>query len=400
MLAEAKPEAPTEEFVEQVKQALEHLYDLRFLERHPLASAAASTVNDTAETPGQRLRRDLIAAIEALSPGPDVSFRSPHARLYHLLHMHCVEGLTIQEAAHELAISPRQAYRDLRRGEEGVAAVLWARYCHPPTQEPRAFHLSSVETEMERLRTRPEPRDLRSLLQHALEAVKRLAAQQAVSLQVQIPQEPVTITIDSLVARQVLVSTLSRAIQQAQAGGVEVLLNTERAQATLAVRYRRALEATDAADSGVLTELVNRLGWRLAQEETEDRVSTMSLHIPLQRPTVLVIDDNEGLVDLLERYLTGHACRVVAADNGREGLQLAQQLSPDAIVLDVMMPGIDGWEVLQTLQTHPQTAEIPVVICSVINDPQLAYSLGASYVLAKPVHRNDILEALRNLGVV
>jgi CheY-like chemotaxis protein len=73
---------------------------------------------------------------------------------------------------------------------------------------------------------------------------------------------------------------------------------------------------------------------------------------------------------------------------------------PDAIILDVMMPEMDGWEFLQRLRARPETALIPVVICSIFNDPELAYSLGASLYLPKPVSRDNVLKALRQLGVV
>jgi len=62
-----------------------------------------------------------------------------------------------------------------------------------------------------------------------------------------------------------------------------------------------------------------------------------------------------------------------------------------AVILDVMMPGLDGWEVLQTLRKTPRTSRIPVVVCSVFNDPQLALSLGATVFLPKPVSQGDIL---------
>jgi CheY-like chemotaxis protein len=90
----------------------------------------------------------------------------------------------------------------------------------------------------------------------------------------------------------------------------------------------------------------------------------------------------------------------MAAASGYEGLKLAQELQPDAIILDVMMPEMDGWEFLQRLRALPQLTETPVVICSVFNDPELAYSLGASANLPKPVGRRDVLEVLRQLGVV
>jgi CheY-like chemotaxis protein len=117
-------------------------------------------------------------------------------------------------------------------------------------------------------------------------------------------------------------------------------------------------------------------------------------------PTVLVVDDNEGLVKLLTRYLTDQACRVISASDGQEGLRLAKEHGPDAIVLDVMVPHIHGWEVLQRLRHDPQTANTPIIVCSVINDPGLAYSLGASLFLPKPLSRARVLEALRQLKVL
>jgi CheY-like chemotaxis protein len=112
-------------------------------------------------------------------------------------------------------------------------------------------------------------------------------------------------------------------------------------------------------------------------------------------PTLLVIDDYEGLSRLLKRYLAGHPCRVLAATDGLSGLSLAREIQPDAVILDVMMPNMDGWEVLQRLRNHPDTKHIAVIICSVFDDPELAYALGASSFLSKPVKREDVIKALR-----
>ena len=86
---------------------------------------------------------------------------------------------------------------------------------------------------------------------------------------------------------------------------------------------------------------------------------------------------------------------VLAATNGASGLSLARDVHPDAVILDVMMPDMDGWEVLQRLRNHPATQQIAVIICSVFDDPELAYALGASSFLSKPVKREDIIKALR-----
>ena len=395
--------APPETFVEQVKQVLEHLYDFPYLEGHPLAaeSAEPAGAGRPAETPGQRLRREAMAAIEALSPGPGVPLRAPHARVYNLLHLHYVEGMTIQETARELSISLRQAYRDLRHGEESVAAVLWSRRATPAPPGAGAAQASSVQTEIARLETHPRPVDLQRLLQYAQKAVERLAAQRAVDLRTEALPEPMIVAADQAVAQQVLVNILSYAVQQAQAGALEVGLAPEKEQVCLTLRYVRDPKATGAlVINDVVMQLVARLGWVVQQEDQPASARLLTLRMPAHGSTVLVIDDNEGLVELLERYLAGYACRLVAATSGPAGLELAQELAPDAIVLDVMMPGMDGWELLQIMRTRPQTAAIPVIICSVFNDPELAYSLGASLFLPKPVSRDGILAALRQLDLV
>lgn len=388
------------EFVEQVKQVLEHLYDFPYLQRHPLAKELDP--NDAAAQPrAQRLRREVLAAIEALSPGPGVGFRAPHARLYNLLHLRYVEGLTVQEVANELGISTRQLYRDLRRGEESVAALLWASRSKDRSSESGARSLSSIQAEMERLELHPSPVDVRPILDHVHKSVSQLALQREVSIQTDIPPTPVAIYADPVVAQQVLISTISRAIQQAEPGEMVVALSANQDRATLTLRYPRLPgAAAEPALSPVTAQLVERLGWSVAQSDQPRGQAVVTLQMTAHGPTVLVIDDNEGLVDLMSRYLSSHACRVVTALSGEQGLELAQAILPDAIVLDVMMPQVDGWEVLQTLSNRPQTAAIPVIVCSVFNDPELAYSLGASLFISKPVQRDDVFAALHQLGVV
>ncbi|MCD6289441.1 MAG: response regulator [Anaerolineae bacterium] len=397
-----RPGELPETFVDQVKQALEHLYDFSFLQHHPLAQGIARVATRVGEIPGQLLRRELISAIEALNPGPDVPFRAPHARLYNLLHLHYVESMTIQESAHELGISLRQAYRDLRRAERSVAIVLWERYlqdAHAESEEPRAVELSSLQAEMARVEPSPSPADVRPLLRRAREAVERMALQRSVHIRLELPPDPVIVPIDQLVGRQALTGILSRVVQQARPGCVTVTLQVEDEWAVLSLVYRPADAPVFDLPSAVV-RLLEKQSWRMQWLDQEDGSRVVMLRMMMYGPAVLVIDDNEGLVELLQRYLTGHACRVVPAFSGREGLELAQKTSPDAIVLDIMMPEVDGWEVLQTLRTRPQTSSIPVIVCSVFNDPELAYSLGASLFLPKPVRRDDVLNALRELGVV
>ena len=116
---------------------------------------------------------------------------------------------------------------------------------------------------------------------------------------------------------------------------------------------------------------------------------------------MLVIDDEPTARDMISRMLAKEGYQVVVATNGADGIALAQRRVPDAITLDIMMGGVDGWSVLSQLKSHPATASIPVVVASIIDDRNLSFSLGASDYLTKPIDREqlaDVLERVRSRG--
>jgi CheY-like chemotaxis protein len=243
--------------------------------------------------------------------------------------------------------------------------------------------------------------DVRVLLQRARETVEPLALQRHVRLCAEVPEGPAILSTDPVIAEQVLVNVLSHAVQQADRGDLGLSLTDRDGQISLVLHYFPEANAarTSTADL-VVTQLVDRLAWLMERADLPDGPRTTIVRMTRRSPTILVIDDNQGLVKLMERFLAQHTYRVVPAANGLEGLRLAQDLLPDAIVLDVMMPEMPGWEVLQRLRNHPRTADIPVIICSVFNNPELAYSLGASLFLPKPIGRDDVLKGLHQLNVV
>ena len=110
--------------------------------------------------------------------------------------------------------------------------------------------------------------------------------------------------------------------------------------------------------------------------------------------TILAIDDDATVRDWIERALTHHGFHALTASNGKDGLELARQIMPSVIVLDVMMPGMDGWAVLSSLKADPVLADIPVVMATILEDRNLGYALGASDYLTKPVDRKRLLAIL------
>jgi signal transduction histidine kinase/DNA-binding response OmpR family regulator len=110
---------------------------------------------------------------------------------------------------------------------------------------------------------------------------------------------------------------------------------------------------------------------------------------------VLVIDDDPTVQDLMQRLLTKEGYQLHLATSGTEGLEKAQALLPDIIILDVMLPGLDGWSVLVHLKEHPELADIPVIMLTMIDDKSRGYALGADDYLTKPVDRDRLLLVLQ-----
>ncbi|MGE3538741.1 MAG: response regulator [Candidatus Tectimicrobiota bacterium] len=111
--------------------------------------------------------------------------------------------------------------------------------------------------------------------------------------------------------------------------------------------------------------------------------------------TVLVIDDDPVVHDVMRRFLDGEGFRVVTAASGAEGLQLARQLHPAMITLDVLMPRMDGWAVLAQLKATPELADIPVIMLTIIDDKNFGYMLGAAEYMTKPIDRHRLAAVLQ-----
>jgi CheY-like chemotaxis protein len=115
---------------------------------------------------------------------------------------------------------------------------------------------------------------------------------------------------------------------------------------------------------------------------------------PGRRGTVLVVDDDSAVLELIERFLRREGFDVLTATSGAQGLEMAARLKPDAITLDVVMPGMDGWGVLRKLQEDDRLARIPVIMVTMTDDMGKGFALGATDFLTKPVERARLLTIL------
>ncbi|MBX3012813.1 MAG: response regulator [Caldilineaceae bacterium] len=127
--------------------------------------------------------------------------------------------------------------------------------------------------------------------------------------------------------------------------------------------------------------------------------SAQELRIQLQLPLfkripLLAVDDNDDTRQLLQRYLANSPYHLISIADPHETLAVAEKYHPHLILLDVMLPDIDGWELLGRLRQHPITEQVPIIICTILPQQPLALALGATAFLRKPVTQQALLAML------
>jgi GAF domain-containing protein/CheY-like chemotaxis protein len=286
--------------------------------------------------------------------------------------------------------------------------------------------------------------DVAGLVKDIAAVIQPLAAKNANRLEVRCPDEIGAMRADLTKVRQALFNLLSNASKFTDRGTISLAVARETSEAQewmvfsvsdtgigmtpeQLTRLFTAFSQADAATTrkyggtglglALSRRLCRMMGGDVTVESEAGRGSTFTIRLPArvaevsEEPvptavlvaepllpgvgTVLVIDDEAAVRDLMQRFLGKEGFRVVAAAGGEEGLRRARELRPDAITLDVMMPGMDGWAVLSALKADPAVAEIPVIMLTIVDDRNLGYALGASDYLTKPIDRERLVTVLK-----
>lgn len=409
--------ANAEPFLRELHDALAHLRDLAVRADHPLSKLLGQL-----EPPAPpALRRLLLEAIDRLQPPPHVADNAPRWRRYRYLQLRYVEGATLGQVSAALGIGERQARREHQAALRELAATLLestvpssadasaepgilADASASPASPPRdQLATGDLETELSPLETEPELEaiDLGSALADGIRLVERLARERSVSIDDLPDIGPVVVIAMRTVLRQILLNVLGYLMQLDSVQRIAIQVSPRETSVELRFNAVGARNPPGAGQRPIPPALAaaRRLAegqeglLRVESDPTRGTVVRLTL-LTTRAILALVVDDNPDIVRLFRRFLRGAGFRLVQARNGIRAHQLARTLHPDLIILDLMMPVQDGWDLFHALRGDQATARIPIITCSVLPERELALSLGADDFLAKPVTPESLLAAL------
>ncbi len=292
--------------------------------------------------------------------------------------------------------------------------------------------------------------NIAGLVEDVQSLVEPLAARNRNRLVVHCPETIGTIVSDQTKVKQSLLNLLSNACKFTEQGTVSLTVARETTGAGSQVTFTvadtgigmteaqlgRLFEAFSQADSSttrrfggtglglaITRSFARMLGGDVAVHSREGEGSQFILSLPVspeptqpeivpaeirsfETPaparldddiTVLIVDDDPDARHIIGSHLESDGYRLVFAESGAQGLELARTERPDVITLDIMMPQVDGWSVLIALKREPELARIPVVLVSMVDNRSLGFALGAAAVLPKPIDRDLLLERVRSL---
>jgi len=289
--------------------------------------------------------------------------------------------------------------------------------------------------------------DLHAVFEGVMSTAVGLVKGKSIELITEVPAELPEVYGDEMRIRQVLLNLLSNAAKFTNDGSItlraEVADQTAEEAAHICISIadtgigiaeedmEKLFEAFSQVDASttratggtglglsISRSLVNLIGGRVWVESKEGVGSTFSFTIPTtpqptqtepipalafddngDKPVVLTVDDDEGVLKLYKRFLEKEGYNVVGLSSGHGVVDIIRHAQPVAIVLDVMMPDRDGWDVIADLKLNPDTKHVPIILCTIVEERDRAAKLGVNDYLAKPIVEDDLLAALRRLDV-
>ncbi len=393
----------------EVRRALHHLYD-------PIELRKSLLIGMLKLESHSALRQVLEQSMSALKPAVSVSQQSDAWRTYRVLHHRFIEQFDQNDVAGNLNLSIRQLRRQESVALQSIADLICERFglncvAGPADDEAASSGASATSAENELAlaeRAYPSrPTDLAPVLDAVRDTIRPMAAALGVTMAYEpLPRDVAATRVNASpqTLRQALLTALSGMLQRSLAGVTQILVTSDQVQVTIAVRASpkqspTSLQPGDDARFEENLSMVRRLLVMCNGElSVHDAEHSLTIQIPVAETLpVLVVDDNADAHVLFARFLANSRYQMVAAQSAAQAETLLRGMTPRVIVLDVMLPEVDGWETLGRLRENPQTSAVPVIVCTILPQEKLALTLSAAAFLRKPVKQAQLLELLDQL---
>lgn len=375
-------------FQDELRDVLRHLYDPTY----PFPDLVAMVLGVTPRQGIGGVQAVIIRAIRDLEPAADVPRQARAWRLYRILSLRYLEQLTQEDAALRLAITVRHLAREQAQAINLLAQHLWK---EKGEAVPTGRRHLQVEEELASLREHAPGMvtDVGKALQDVAELTGVLTSKHDISTKLGPVESGVLANVHPSVLRQVLVATITYLARAMTCGQIDLSANSTPEGVEITIAGAPTTAAPPQA-SWLGRELLAAQGGNLDCRRHDNGLS-FTISLPSARNvTVLVVDDNEDLVHFYGLCTAGTIYQLVDVGEGRRVFEMIEAIRPDIIMLDLMLPDMDGWELLAQLHEHSLSRSTPVIVCSVIREEELAFALGAAVYVAKPVRRQQFIRAL------
>ena len=399
-----------------LRDGLAHLYDPGFQPSEKLCELFGCEGSDIAMI----AQTKIVRGIEALKPGEDVPPSSRTARLYEILHSRFVLRLTLEETAMRLHMSLSSTWREQRSAIHFLASEFWRQHQRvlqeeepsgPREGEPQAANPAPSQIDSQKQQSdwqSQTKRELAALQSHAPDVISNvgklvqqvceletsLAAKRDVRLEIGQIKPDLEAALHPNVLRQILITAIGEFLKHMSGGKISLFARLE--DGGILVTLAASITSGEIHFKEALLSNLP-LPEDTSAEIHQDGTSVfvwVRLPSVIDRLNVLVLDDNLDMIHFYQRSTEGTNYRIVAFEWGDGLTEAIQRVKPDLIILDVMLPSIDGWDLLMQIHADPSTRQIPVIVCSVVKGEELALSLGAALYLSKPVPPQDFIKAL------
>jgi CheY-like chemotaxis protein len=394
-----------EEFEQELREALARLYDPGYQPSEPFCELMSCDPRGGALA----VQTAIIHVIEDLEPSADTPPTAQTRRVFDLLRNRFVLKLTQEETAEYLHVSLSSVQRGQREAIHVLARAIWelSQMQEPPAEEQpqeepasvggtrRSDWRSQMRQELASLRSVDPNRvaDVAETLQGVLELESALVPGHGVHLEVGYVQPDLVAVVHPSALRQTLITALGRLARHAAPGSITIFARLREGNVKITVRGPIAREQKLTEED--LTRDILVPEGTTVEAGIEGGHAFLWINAPsLGQITVLAVDDNPDMLQFYRRCTTGTRYRIVHATGGKEAMGKIKTSSPDIMVLDVMLPDVDGWKLLMQLHENPATRAIPIIVCSVVREEDLARALGAALYLPKPVEPRQFVEAL------